>query len=90
MVARPLSLCPQSTMIGTMQRLILPACLMLAACGQGDTDPGPGGVTVAEARALDEAAEMIEQRRLAGEPGEGSGEGSAPQSTPAPADDVTQ
>ncbi|WP_156313652.1 hypothetical protein [Erythrobacter sp. SG61-1L] len=42
---------------------IAPA-LLLAACGPNDTDPGPGGVTVAEARALDEAAEMIEQRRL--------------------------
>jgi hypothetical protein len=38
--------------------------LLLVACGQRDTDPGPGGVTVGEARALDEAAEMIEARRL--------------------------
>lgn len=36
----------------------------LAACGKSDNDPGPGGVTVGEARALDEAAEMIEQRQL--------------------------
>ena len=43
--------------------LILPL-LALAACGPSDTDPGPGGVTVGEARALDEAAEMLEQRRL--------------------------
>jgi hypothetical protein len=35
----------------------------VAGCGQNDNDPGPGGVTVGEARALDEAAEMIEQRR---------------------------
>lgn len=42
----------------------LPPLLLLAACGQSDTDPGPGGVTVGEAKALDEAAEMIEQRRL--------------------------
>lgn len=40
---------------------LLPAALLLAAC-QKDTDPGPGGVTVGEARALDEAAEMLEQR----------------------------
>jgi hypothetical protein len=40
------------------------ALLLLGACGQRDTDPGPGGVTVGEARALDEAAEMIEARRL--------------------------
>jgi hypothetical protein len=36
---------------------------MLSACGSDD-DPGPGGVTVGEARALDEAAEMLEQQRL--------------------------
>ena len=41
--------------------LLLPAALLLASC-QKDTDPGPGGVTVGEARALDEAAEMLEKR----------------------------
>lgn len=43
-------------------------CLALAVlavgCGKKDTDPGPGGVTIAEAKALDQAAEMLEQRRL--------------------------
>lgn len=34
----------------------------LAGCGANDNDPGPGGVTVGEARALDEAAEMLEKR----------------------------
>jgi hypothetical protein len=37
---------------------------LLAGCGAGDNDPGPGGVTVGEARALDEAAEMLDARRL--------------------------
>jgi hypothetical protein len=37
---------------------------LLAACSAADNDPGPGGVTVGEARALDEAAEMLESRRL--------------------------
>ena len=37
---------------------------LLAACGPSDSDPGPGGVTVGEAKALDEAAEMLDQRRL--------------------------
>jgi len=40
------------------------AALTIAGCGSGDNDPGPGGVTVGEARALDEAAEMIEERLL--------------------------
>ncbi|KUR73733.1 hypothetical protein AQZ52_01865 [Novosphingobium fuchskuhlense] len=40
---------------------LLPAVLCLGGC-QKDTDPGPGGVTVGEARALDEAAEMLEKR----------------------------
>ncbi len=42
--------------------------LLLAACGPAGNDPGPGGVTVDEARALDEAAEMLEQRRLPEDP----------------------
>ena len=41
--------------------VLLPAALSLGACQQ-DTDPGPGGVTVGEARALDQAAEMLEKR----------------------------
>lgn len=36
----------------------------LSGCGPSENEPGPGGVTVSEARALDEAAEMIERRRL--------------------------
>lgn len=47
-------------------RLILAISILpfVAGCGPSDNDPGPGGVTVGEARALDEAAEMIEQQRL--------------------------
>lgn len=46
-------------------RMALPlvVLLALAACGKSDNAPGPGGVTVGEARALDEAAEMIEKRQ---------------------------
>ena len=40
------------------------AVLLLAGCGPNDTDPGPIGVTVGEARALDEAAEMLDEQRL--------------------------
>jgi hypothetical protein len=46
------------------QTLALTVLLALAACSKSDNDPGPGGVTVGEAKALDQAAEMIEQRRL--------------------------
>ena len=38
--------------------------LLLAACGPAGNDPGPGGVTVDEAKALDEAAAMLDERRL--------------------------
>jgi hypothetical protein len=38
--------------------------LLVAACGPAGNDPGPGGVTVDEARALDEAAAMLDERRL--------------------------
>jgi hypothetical protein len=48
-----------------MKRMIAPmALLALAACGKPDNAPCPGGVTVGEARALDEAAELIEARRV--------------------------
>ena len=45
----------------------LAAAMLLAGCGPSDTDPGPGGVTVGEARALDEAAEMLDEQRLPAE-----------------------
>ena len=38
--------------------------VLVSACSPSDNDPGPGGVPVGEARALDEAAEMIAQRRI--------------------------
>ena len=47
-------------------RLVLAALaplLALAACSKPDTAPGPGGVTMGEARALDEAAAMLDERR---------------------------
>jgi len=42
--------------------------LALGGCGAGDDNPGPGEVTVGEARALDEAAEVLDERRLPDEP----------------------
>ncbi len=50
-----------------MRHLALIPLALLTACGPSESDPGPGGVTVGEARALDEAAEMLEQRRLPAE-----------------------
>lgn len=47
--------------------LLVISLVSLAACGKADNDPGPGGVTVGEARALDEAAEMIEAQKLPAE-----------------------
>ncbi len=48
--------------------LFIPAAVLtlglLSACGDGDNEPGPGGVSEGEAAALDEAAEIIEARRL--------------------------
>ena len=47
-----------------MRRLIAAVSIFgLAACG-GESQSGAGGVTAGEAKALDEAAEMIEQQRL--------------------------
>lgn len=52
----------------------LPAGLLLAlaGCGPAENDPGPGGVTVGEARALDEAAEMLDKQRAPEGPAEGA------------------
>lgn len=38
----------------------LPICLALVACGPADSDSGPGGVSVEDARALDEAAAKLD------------------------------
>lgn len=40
--------------------LIILILAATAGCAKADNEPGPGGVTIGEARALDEAAEMIE------------------------------
>lgn len=39
----------------------------LVACGPAQNDPGPGGVTVGEAQALDEAAKMLDERNASAE-----------------------
>lgn len=40
---------------------------LTAGCSRTDNEPGPGGVTVSEAKALDQAAEMLESRDKASE-----------------------
>lgn len=51
-----------------MPKLRPAACLLALlaaqACGPGENAPGPGGVTMEESRALDEAAAMLEQEKL--------------------------
>jgi hypothetical protein len=36
--------------------------LLLQACGPADSDPGPGGVTAGDAKALDAAAQKLDDR----------------------------
>ncbi|WP_447750943.1 hypothetical protein [Sphingopyxis fribergensis] len=36
--------------------------ILSGGCSRTDNEPGPGGVTVSEAKALDDAAEMLESR----------------------------
>ena len=48
-----------------MMRHVWPAAalaLLAAGCSRTENEPGPGGVTVSEAKALDDAAEMLESR----------------------------
>jgi hypothetical protein len=66
---------------------IIAAVLALAACEKADNEPGPGGVTMGEARALDEAAAMIEARRPPADllkPSPGHPDAVAPDATAAP------
>lgn len=49
--------------LGSGAVLAFPLALLLTGCGKTDSDPGPGGLTVGEARALDDAAAMLDQRR---------------------------
>lgn len=44
------------------------ALILIAGCSRTDNEPGPGGVTVSEAKALDDAAAMLESRDSAAAP----------------------
>ncbi|WP_428630681.1 hypothetical protein [Sphingopyxis sp.] len=41
------------------------AFALVSGCNRTDNEPGPGGVTVSEAKALNDAAEMLESRDTA-------------------------
>ncbi|KPF75836.1 hypothetical protein IP68_04670 [Blastomonas sp. AAP25] len=68
---------------GSMLKILAASVSALAAmsCGAADNDPGPGGVTVGEARALDEAAEMLDERNA--DPAAASAQQGAAQDAPA-------
>jgi hypothetical protein len=36
--------------------------LLVSACGPADSDPGPGGVSAGDAKALDAAAKKLDER----------------------------
>lgn len=44
-------------------------------CSRTDNEPGPGGVTVSEAKALDDAAAMLESRDSGGAANGAAGDG---------------
>jgi len=46
-----------------MRRASILTVLLLAGCGPGENAPAPGGVTVGEAKALDDAAAMLDEQR---------------------------
>jgi len=45
-----------------MTSAALAMLVLTTGCSRTDNEPGPGGVTVSEAKALDDAAEMLESR----------------------------
>lgn len=51
-------------MPGHKMFFLLPITVLISGtgCSRTDNEPGPGGVTVSEAKALDDAAEMLESR----------------------------
>lgn len=60
---RPVGLagrCCQAFALGVSPAL----ALALAACGEREHDPAPSGASVGEARALEEAAAMLDEQRL--------------------------
>ncbi len=53
--------------------LVFALALLASACGQDNSSPGPGPTSGDEARALREAAEMIDEARATPAPSSGNG-----------------
>ena len=53
-----------------MTSAALAMLILSTGCSRTDNEPGPGGVTVSEAKALDDAAEMLESRDGTAEAGQ--------------------
>ncbi|MXO75575.1 hypothetical protein GRI40_10140 [Altererythrobacter aerius] len=64
--------------------LALPIALLLAACSGADREPAPGAMTTGEAKALAEAAEMLEQQRHGDSAARETLPDAAPSATPGP------
>lgn len=79
----PFSLRRQRYGVGMMRFAPLFALCFLAGCGGGD-DGAPGKITPDEEKALGEAAEMIDAKRLPGQP-PSPDEIQSPGPTPSPA-----
>lgn len=70
--------------------LLLLAPVLLAGCGGGDEGPGTGGVSVEEAEALDQAAEMLDSQRLPPEALEDAAGAPGTELAPAPPEAASQ
>ena len=55
---------PKAGALAARALALAPALIVIAACDSGTGSSGPGAVSEGEARALDEAAEMLEERGL--------------------------
>lgn len=69
-------------MLRSGPHLTLAAALALAGCG-GETATAPGGVSPGEAKALEDAASMLDERRLPPEALPTDTPGDAPSAAPA-------
>jgi len=47
-----------------LRRAVLLSALLLTACSQPDNAAGAGGVSAGEARALDDAAQMVQDQQI--------------------------